>query len=126
MLILDSSGLSRLAERSRRAAALVRALQSQGVWPPLVPTAVVAESISGRARTDANVNRLLKSCDVHPMLAERLARRAGELRARARRGSVVDAIAVAFAEPGGTILTSDRADLEALASHAEDVTVEVV
>jgi hypothetical protein len=38
----------------------------------------------------------------------------------------VDAIVVAVAEPGGTVLTSDRADLEALATHADGVAVEVV
>lgn len=125
MLVVDSSGLSKLAERSRRAAALIRAFRSQGSWPPVVPTAVLAESISGRAQTDANVNRLLKSCDVQPVLAEGVARRAGELRARARRGSAVDAIVVALAEPHGTVLTSDRADIEALAAHADDVAVEL-
>lgn len=125
MLVVDSSGLSKLAERSRRAAALIRALRSQGSWPPVVPTAVLAESISGRGGTDANTNRLLKTCDVHPVLPERIARRAGELRARARRGSAVDAIVVALAEPHGTVLTSDRADIEALASHADDVAVEL-
>jgi predicted nucleic acid-binding protein len=125
VLVLDSSGLSKVAERSRRAAALIRALQNEGLWPPVVPTAVLAESVSGRARTDANVNRFLKSCDVHPVLPERAARRAGELRARARRGSAVDAIVVVLAEPHGTVLTSDRADIEALASRAEDVAVEL-
>lgn len=125
MIVVDSSGLSKLAERSRRAAALIRALQREGLWPPVVPTSVLAESVSGRARTDANVNRLLKSCDVHPVLPERVARRAGELRARARRGSAVDAIVVALAEPHGTVLTSDRADIEALASHGKDVAVEL-
>ncbi len=124
MLVLDSSGLSKMAERSGRAAALIRALQHEGLWPPVVPTAVIAESVSGRARTDANVNWFLNSCDVHPLLQERVTRRAGEFRARARRGSAVDAIVVALAEPHGTVLTSDRADIEALASKAEDVAVE--
>ena len=126
MLLLDSSGLSRISERSRRAAALISALREAGLWPPVVPTAVLAESVAGRARTDANVNRFLKTCDVDPLLAEATARRAGALRARARRGSAVDAIVVALAEPGGMVLSSDRADLEALAAHAEDVAVEVV
>ncbi|MFP5327049.1 MAG: hypothetical protein ACLGHT_06170, partial [Acidimicrobiia bacterium] len=83
-------------------------------------------STTGAARTDANVNRLLKSCDVEPVVAEATARRAGHLRARARRGSAVDAVLVALAEPGGTVLTGDREDLEALAAHAEDVVIERV
>jgi predicted nucleic acid-binding protein len=36
----------------------------------------------------------------------------------ARRVSAVDALVAAFAEPGGTVLTSDPDDLEALAAHA--------
>ncbi|MEP7113491.1 MAG: hypothetical protein ABI862_09520 [Ilumatobacteraceae bacterium] len=54
------------------------------------------------------------------------ARRAAELRRRARRGSAVDAIVVALAEPGGNVLTGDKADIEALAAHAHDVSVETI
>jgi predicted nucleic acid-binding protein len=126
VLVLDSGGVSRLAERSRRAAALILTLRGEGLWPPIVPTVVLTESISGRARTDTPVNRLLKSCDIEAVLPETKARRAGELRARARRGSAVDAIVVALAEPEGTVLTSDPGDLEALAAHAESVLIQVV
>lgn len=126
MLVLGSGGLSRLSQRTQRAAALISALRREGLWPPVVPTVVVAGSTSGRARTDANVNRLLKSCDVDPIVPETKARRAGRLRALAGRGSAVDALVVALAEPGSTVLTSDRSDLEALAAHADDVAVEVI
>lgn len=126
MIVLDSGGLSRLAERGRRAAALIGALRSAGLWPPVVPTVVLAESTAGRARTDTNVNRLLKTCDLQPHVSEAVARRAGALRTKARRGSAIDALVVALAEPGGSVLTSDRADLAALAAHAVDVQIEVV
>lgn len=126
MFVLDSGGLSRLSQRNRRAAALIEALQAEDLWPPVVPTIVLAESTTGAARTDANINRLLKSCDVEPVVAEATARRAGQLRGRARRGSAVDALLVALAEPGGTVLTGDTEDLEALAAHAEDVVIERV
>lgn len=126
MFVLDSGGLSRLSQRNRRAAALIEALQAEDLWPPVVPTIVLAESTTGAARTDANINRLLKSCDVEPVVAEATARRAGQLRARARRGSAVDALLVALTEPGGTVLTGDTEDLEALAAHAEDVVIEGV
>lgn len=126
MFVLDSGGLSRLSQRNRRAAALIEALQAENLWPPVVPTIVLAESTTGAARTDANINRLLKSCDVEPVVAEATARRAGQLRARARRGSAVDALLVALTEPGGTVLTGDTEDLEALAAHAEDVVIERV
>jgi len=126
VLVLDSGGLSRLSQRSRRAAALIEALQAENLWPPVVPMVLLAESTTGAARTDANINRLLKSCDVEPVVAEATARRAGFLRARARRGSAVDAVLVALAEPGGTILSGDRQDLEALAAYAEGVDIERV
>lgn len=126
MLVLDSGGLSRLSQRNRRAAALIEALLAEKLWPPVVPTIVLAESTTGAARTDANINRLLKSCEVDPVVAQATARRAGHLRARARRGSAVDALVVALAEPGGTVLTGDTDDLEALAAHAEGVVIERV
>jgi predicted nucleic acid-binding protein len=126
VLVLDSGGVSRLSQRSRRAAALIEALREEGLWPPVVPTIVLAESTTATPRTDTNINRLLKSCDVDPIVAERTARRAGQLRGRARRGSAVDALLVAMAEPGGTVLTGDSEDLAALASHADGVVVERV
>lgn len=126
MLVLDSGGLSRLSQRTRRAAALVAALRREGLWPPVVPTIVLAESTSGAARTDANMNRLLKTCDVDPIVPAVKARRAGRLRALARRGSAVDALVVALAEPGSTVLTADPDDLEALASYADGVDIEPV
>lgn len=55
-----------------------------------------------------------------------LARRAGELRHLARRGSAVDAIVVASPEPGGVVLTGDVEDLGALASHPNAVRIERV
>ena len=126
MLVLDSGGVSRLAERSRRAAALIVALQAEGLWPPLVPTPVLIETLRGHAGKDASTNRLLKACDIVEDIPESVARRAAYLRTKARAGSAVDALVIAFAEPGGSVLTSDADDLGALADHAGDVVVEVV
>lgn len=126
MLILDSGGVSRLAERSTRALALIRSLQAAGLWPPVVPTVVLVEALRGHAGRDANVNRFLKTCMLETNISPELARRAAELRRRARQGSAVDAIVVAFAEPRGTILTGDKDDIEALAAHARDVVFEGV
>ena len=123
MLVLDSGGLSRLSERSTRAAALIAALRSEGLWPPLVPTPVLIESLTGHSGKDAPTNRLLKVCDVVEDVPEGLARRAAHLRTQATSGSAVDALVVAFAEPGGSVLTSDLGDIRALADHARGVTV---
>ena len=124
MLVVDSGAVSRLAERSQYAAALILALREQGLWPPVVPSVVLVECLQGHARRDAAENRLLKTCDVVENVGEALARRAAFLRRRARRGSVVDALVVAVAEPGGTVLTTDPDDLEALATHAHRVRIE--
>lgn len=102
---------------------MIAVFKRDGLWPPLVPSVVLAESLSGRQRSDAEVNRLLKTCNVVEELPERLARRAGSLRTLAGQGSAVDAVVVAMAEPGGAVLGGDLEDLRALASHAEDVIV---
>jgi hypothetical protein len=122
-LVLDSGGVSKLARRNADALAVIRAFRTDGLWPPVVPSMVLVESLTGRPRTDANVNRFLKTCDVVERVPERLARRAASLRAKARLGSAVDALVIALAEPGGDVLGGDLADLGALATYAIDVTV---
>ena len=124
MLVLDSGGVTRLAERSRDSLALILAFREQGLWPPKVPSVVLVECLRGHAGRDANENRFLKTCDIAQAIPESVARRAALLRRLARRGSAVDALVVAMAEPGGTVLTSDPKELEALAIHAQDVLIE--
>ena len=126
MLIIDSGRVSRLAERSTRTLALIRALRDDGLWPPIAPTVVLVESLQGHSGRDANTNRFLKTCVIETVVTERTARRAAELRRQARRGSAVDAIVVALAEPGGTILTGDAADIETLTAHAHHVAAETI
>lgn len=124
MLVLDSGAVSRLAERSRSSLALILALRDEGLWPPVVPSIVLVECLQGHGARDASVNHLLKTCDVVELLTQGLARRAAWLRRRARRGSAVDAVVVATAEPGGTVLTTDPGDLQALATHSDGVVIE--
>lgn len=75
MLVLDSGGVSRLARRRPDAAAIIAALIAEGLWPPVVPSVVLAETITGRQRNDANINRFLETCDIIEDLPHRLARR---------------------------------------------------
>jgi hypothetical protein len=124
VLVLDSGGVSRLAERSPRAAALITVLKREGLWPPLVPSVVLVECLSGRPDRDARTNQFLKTCDVKTVLGEKLALRAAHLRGVARTGSAVDAVVVAAAEPGGTVCGGDPDDLRSLAAHADDVLIE--
>jgi hypothetical protein len=126
MLVLDSGGLSRLSARTKTAAALIGSLVDQQLWPPIVPTMVLVESLHGDAGRDANTNRFLKTCIIEPEVSEATARRAAQLRRLARTGSAVNALVVALAEPGGTVLTGDRADLEALAANADRVAIDVI
>lgn len=124
VLVLDSGGVSRLAARSTRAAAIITVFKREGLWPPVVPSVVLVECLSGRPDRDARTNQFLKTCDVDVVLSEGRARRAARLRALAKAGSAVDAVAVAAAEPGGTVYGGDVDDLRALAGHADDVMVE--
>ena len=123
ILVLDSGGVTRLARRNTEALARIQAFRREGLWPPVVPSIVLVECLTGRQRSDANVNRFLKTCDIFELLPEGLARRAAVLRAQAQKGSAVDALVVAVAEPRGAVLGGDLGDLRALATYAEDVTV---
>ena len=126
MLVLDSGAVTRLAERSPRAVALIAALRAEGLWPPVVPSVVLIECLTGEGARDAAHHRFLRTCDIAEGVPVPLARRAAWLRAKARAGSAVDALVAAVAEPGGTVLTGDLADLRALARHASDVIIESI
>jgi hypothetical protein len=125
-VVLDSGGVSWLAQRSSRAAAVIREMRTAGLWPALVPAPVLVECLTGQAGRDAPANRLLKSCDVVTDLPQALARRCARLRFEARRGSAVDAIVIGVAEPNGVVLTSDPRDLSALAHVATEVAIRAV
>lgn len=125
-LVLDSGGVSRLAERSPRAAALITELRGAGLWPALIPAPVLVECLTGHPGGDAETNRFLKSCELVTDLPAALARRCARLRFEARRGSAVDAIVVGLAEPAGIIVTSDPDDVGALAGRATGVSVHSV
>ena len=122
-LILDSGAVTGLARQYQGSAASLRLEESPDRWSAVVPSLVLVECLSGRPHTDAAVNWFLKRCEVVDGPHEKLARRAGTLRAMAGRGSAVDAVIVAMAEPGGAVLTGDVKDIESLAAHARDVRV---
>lgn len=124
--VLDSGGVSWLAERSPRVVALIGEMRTAGLWPALVPAPVLVECLTGQPGRDAPTNRLLKACDVVTELPQTLARRCARLRFEARRGSAVDAIVIGIAEPDGVVLTSDTGDLAALAQVATGVTIRAV
>ena len=85
---------------------------------------VLVESLHGHPGKDGGVRQFLNACRVLTRVDVGLARRAAELRRRAGRGSAVDALVVATAEPGAVVLTSDLGDLLALAAYSDGVRVE--
>ena len=128
MLVLDSGGFTALSARDVNTLSLLRRLRTRN-WPPVVPSVVLVESLQGDGVRDAAAHRLLKSCVIQESVPVATARRAAQLRTSARRGSAVDAVVVAVAEPGGHVLTGDVGDigdLGALAASARDVTVVAV
>ncbi len=119
-VILDSGALSALSESKEPIRFALRQAVSSGS-DVLVPTVVVAESTTGNARFDANVNRTLKSLALVD-LDERIAREAAALQFVHRMSGpgTVDAIVVATADriPGSYVLTGDPDDLKRLAAVA--------
>lgn len=62
--MLDSSAVSRLAERSRPTLALILALREEGLWPPVVPSIVLVECLQGHAGRDVAENKFLRTCEI--------------------------------------------------------------
>lgn len=122
-IVLDSGGVSALARRDRLTQARLAVLGQRGFWPPIVPTAVLVESLTGYGPRDALLNRLLRLATVHG-LDEGLARRAALLRTTVRAGSAVDAVVVATAELlRAPALTGDVGDLATLAQATAGVVI---
>ena len=119
-LVLDSHGVTRLARDRAR----LTELRRRGEWPPIVPTVVLAEALTGDHRRDYHENRLLHTCDIQPV-DETVARAAAGLRSQPklrRAPSAPDAIVVATADRAGgaTVLSSDSNDLRALARYTRN------
>ena len=91
-VVLDSGAVTRLAGRDRRSAARIGSLTRRGIWPPVVPSVVLAECLTGRQSIDPVTNRFLKGCDIEEQLPEQVARNAGRLRDRTGRASEISAV----------------------------------
>jgi hypothetical protein len=120
-LVLDPGAVIALGRRDRQTAARIAALRRRGLWPPILPTAALIESLTGNRVRDALANRTVGLSMIHP-LDEPLARRAAQLRGRARAGSAVEAAVVATAEQlEALVITVNRDDLARLAQHTDGV-----
>jgi predicted nucleic acid-binding protein len=128
MLLLDSEAISAIAHgptiRRDRVRALIIEMRRREL-PVATAAAVLAEVIRGQRR-DAGVFAGLRRerVEVHPVDV-RVGVRAGQLLGAARSGSerAIDAFIVAIGDlaGGAVIATVDRADIELLAHHADDV-----
>jgi hypothetical protein len=90
-LVLDSGAVMALSRRDRHMAGCIAALRRRGLWPPIVPTVVLVESLTGNGVQDALTSRVVGLSAVYP-LEESLACRAVQLRSKAHAGSAVDAV----------------------------------
>ncbi len=104
--------------------ARLQEVRRRGEWPPIVPSVVLAEALTGDHRRDFHENRLLRVCLVEPV-DEDLARDAALLRtavAGSRISSAMNAIVAAQADRvgGAVVLTTDPGDLRALAGRRKN------
>ncbi len=106
-------------------------LESHGTL--VVPTPVLVETITGDAARDAEVNRVLNVLarigSIYVSPDEHVARRAGQLRYRAKTDDGVDALVAAEALRQSTpcvVLTSDPDDLRRLLAEAPQVAIREV
>jgi predicted nucleic acid-binding protein len=129
MVVLDSGAITKVAFADLLACSIVEDLSRRG-WTVCIPAVTLAEVISGRPRTDAAVERLVKRV-AHTMdCGEALAKDAGTLRTRSRRPSLaspsgIDAIvaAVAVGNQPSIVLTTDADDMSRLLASAPAATV---
>jgi hypothetical protein len=122
-LVLDSGAVTALGRRDRQTAARIAALRQRGLWPPILPVAVLIDSLTGNRVRDVLVNRTVRLSVIHP-LDEALARRAAQLRGRARAGSAVEACVVATAELfEAVVVTVNPYDLARLSHRADGVSL---
>ena len=129
VLVLDSGAITKVAFADRLACAIVDDLSRRG-WTVCIPAVTLAEVISGRPKTDAAIERLVKGVANTVDCGEALAKAAGALRTMSRRPSAalpsgIDAIvaAVAVANQPAIVLTTDVDDMIKLLASAPTATV---
>lgn len=125
LLVLDSGGLSAIAQRSGDAIATLE-MSRAAAARVVVPSVVIAESLRGDA-ADAPTNQVLSGVATAE-IGEREAREAARLKRASRMTGVqhtIDALVVAVASlaGGGAILTSDVDDIAALVAGRPDVAI---
>lgn len=109
--VLDAGALIAIEKRDRKAGAMLRVLQREGV-PVHTSAAAVAQVWRG-SRRQANLARVLRGVDIAP-LDEVAARKVGELLRASDSRDLVDAHVVLLVPQDGSVMTSDDDDINAL------------
>ena len=109
--VLDAGALIAIDKRDRKVGAMLRLLQHDGV-PVRTSAGAVAQAWRSGPR-QANLARVLPGLDV-AVLDEIAGKRVGELLGANGTNDLVDAHVALLIEPGGSVLTSDEPDIEAL------------
>ena len=115
-LVYDTGALIAAEANDRRMWALHSRAMQRGVLP-VVPAGCVVEAWRGGRQP--NLARLLDGCEVEPLSSDQ-AKRAGALRRTLPHtvGPVDATVAETGVRRGGAIVTSDRSDIEQLATAA--------
>jgi len=128
VIVLDSGTIDQVVTNKEFLAVLEDLLRSG--WTPIIPTPVLAETITGRP-TDAPANQAIARIGT-TVTDEPLARQAGALRYAAARTagrrppSGIDAIVAAHAADAGAgvVFTSDPGDLRRFLASSPHICVE--
>jgi len=118
-VVLDSGAFIAVERNDKALKALLTAARDESTTV-VVPATVVAETWRGSAR-DAKTARLLKATDECVPLTFAAARETGELLAKSRKATLVDAnvVSIAIARRPSTIVTSDPGDIARLLQDAQ-------
>ena len=115
-VVYDTGALIAAEENDRRMWALHARAMQRGVLP-VVPAGCVVEAWRGGRQT--NLSRLLEGCEIEPLAAEP-AKRAGALRRTVADaiGPIAATVVESAVRRSAAVVTSDRGDIEQLASAA--------
>ena len=115
-VVLDSGAVTAWADAEEGVVALLLGVRRKG-GVVIVPTVVLAESLTGNGSRDAAVHLRLRTTHLDPCEFTTAVRAAGLRAVVGGRGLAVDAIVVATAEKHrAVLLTGDRDDLRRLAN----------
>ena len=115
-IVLDAGALIAVERGDRELIAVVKR-ERRADRAPITHGGVIGQVWRGGAGRQAQLARLLRGVDVHPV-DDGLGRRAGVLLGNAQTADVIDAAVVLLGHDGDEVFTSDPKDLAHLAGVA--------